>query len=61
MGVELIIYEPAIADSTFLNSRIVQDLDAFKAEANVIIANRVAPEIADVVNKVFTRDLFGYD
>ena len=61
MGVELIIYEPAIADSTFLNSRIVQDLDAFKAEANVIIANRVAPEIADVVNKVFTRDLFGRD
>lgn len=61
LGVELIIYEPAIADSTFLNSRIVQDLDAFKAEANVIIANRVAPEIADVVNKVFTRDLFGYD
>jgi UDPglucose 6-dehydrogenase len=60
-GVEVIIYEPALTDATYFNSRVVKNLDAFKAEANIIIANRTAPEIADVAKKVFTRDVSGSD
>ena len=58
-GIEVIVYEPALEENSFFGSRVLTDLDAFKAEADVIVANRAAPDLEDVGDKLFTRDLFG--
>jgi UDPglucose 6-dehydrogenase len=60
-GIEVVVYEPAMQDKAFFRSRVVRDLDVFKRDCDVIIANRRSPALADVDHKVFTRDLFGSD
>lgn len=60
-GIEVVVYEPVLSESEFFNSRVIRDLEEFKAMSDVIVANRRAVELDDVKGKIFTRDLFGGD
>jgi UDPglucose 6-dehydrogenase len=60
-GIELIIYEPVLHKATFFESKVIADLDTFKALSDVIVANRLTDNLQDVQAKVYSRDLFGKD
>ncbi|MEY2805497.1 MAG: UDP-glucose 6-dehydrogenase, partial [Pseudomonadota bacterium] len=60
-GIPVVVYEPAMAQNDFFGSPVVRDLSVFKSQVDLIVANRVTPELEDVKARVYSRDLFGQD
>lgn len=60
-GIEVVVYDPELNESEFFHSRVITELAEFKAMSVVIVSNRMADDISDVADKVYTRDLFGSD
>lgn len=60
-GREVVVYEPELKEEEFFHSRVVKNLDAFKRMSDVIVANRITNEIQDIIEKVYTRDLYCRD
>ncbi len=60
-GIPVVIYEPALGDEEFFGSRVIKDIDEFKAISDVIVANRLSDDISDIKEKVYTRDIFNSD
>lgn len=60
-GIHVIVYEPNLDEETFYNSPVINDLQAFKAQSDIILTNRMSKELQDCTAKIYTRDLFGGD
>ncbi|MGG7213288.1 nucleotide sugar dehydrogenase [Clostridium nigeriense] len=60
-GVDVVVYEPALKEEKFYNSKVIENLDEFKSISDVIVANRITDDISDVLKKVYTRDIFSRD
>ena len=60
-GIEVVVYEPTILEDEFFNSRVIRDLDEFKKISDVIIVNRLDDNVKDVLDKIYTRDLYTRD
>ncbi|MBY0540216.1 MAG: UDP-glucose 6-dehydrogenase, partial [Campylobacterales bacterium] len=60
-GIEVVVYEPVLEKDEFFNSKVIKDLEEFKKISDVIVANRISEDLKDVLEKIYTRDIFNSD